>query len=630
MMRNIIFLLLLSLGLAAQKASPDALRPQFSHQYFYWQEQGYYFIDTSLSSLNWYHQLNNALSDDYGKLVLMNLGGPRNNLLLQGLRPLEDFQSFGPFQDYFVSPERVAYYQVRSPLSGARYVNGYERGQLFRIYHSQNITKNWNFSVQYRRLNSLSFYINDQNKQSSFLINSHYQSPKGAYQLWAYFASEKLELQENGGIIHDSVFTDNLESSRTLLITRFDQDQRAVYNRDYFIDHQIDFWKLFKGKVKAPMDTLPDSLQVKSPQPEKKRSIILGHNARFNRRALAYYGRSNDVYDQYYFDQDGVYTDSLRYASLYNEAYLQTIIGDSSRFNLKAGAFHQYLEYSNAYFETGAQHFGVNAQLQGNHKQYFDLQTEGKYILTGPFANNFELKARVQGTFFNSLGAFAGYSIQNKTPGFFQQVYISNNVIWNQDLGPVLSNELQFGLQWGRSNYLRFRTFGASDYVYFGADLKPIVAPDLVAYQSIDLKQDFYFWNLLHLDNQVTYQIALNNADRYMPLPEWVNRHALYFEFPMFKRALKVLIGAEASYFSAFQSPSYSTATGQLYVANEYPIGDYFMVDAFAQFKVAKAVIFLKMQNLTQGMVAYNYWAAPHYPLNDRVFRVGVNWRFFN
>ena len=145
MMRNIIFLLLLSLGLAAQKASPDALRPQFSHQYFYWQEQGYYFIDTSLSSLNWYHQLNNALSDDYGKLVLMNLGGPRNNLLLQGLRPLEDFQSFGPFQDYFVSPERVAYYQVRSPLTGARYVNGYERGQLFRIYHSQNITKNWNF-----------------------------------------------------------------------------------------------------------------------------------------------------------------------------------------------------------------------------------------------------------------------------------------------------------------------------------------------------------------------------------------------------------------------------------------------------------------------------------------------------
>jgi hypothetical protein len=93
---------------------------------------------------------------------------------------------------------------------------------------------------------------------------------------------------------------------------------------------------------------------------------------------------------------------------------------------------------------------------------------------------------------------------------------------------------------------------------------------------------------------------------------------------------LQVLVGAEGSYFSSFQSPSYSALTGQMYLANEYEIGNYILVDAFAQFKVAKAVIFLKMQNLTQGFVPYNYWAAPHFPLNDRVFRVGVNWRFFN
>ncbi|MGB0978614.1 MAG: putative porin, partial [Croceimicrobium sp.] len=67
-----------------------------------------------------------------------------------------------------------------------------------------------------------------------------------------------------------------------------------------------------------------------------------------------------------------------------------------------------------------------------------------------------------------------------------------------------------------------------------------------------------------------------------------------------------------------------------MYLANEYEIGDFYQLDAFAQFKISKAVIFLKMQNLTQGLTPYNYWAAPHYPLNDRVFRFGINWRFFN
>lgn len=629
-MRNILFALLVSLSALAQTPAYDALKPEFSHQYYYWQQKGFYFIDTTLNSLNWYHELNNGLADDFGQLSLMNLGGPRNQLLIPKLSPLNQYQSFGPYQAYFTNPNQIRYYQVRSPLTGARYLQGYDRGQLFRIYHTQNINKRWNFALQYKRLNSLSFYLNDQNKQSSFTFNTHYRNKKGTYEASAYFASEMLSLQENGGIAFDSVFTENLQSSRTLLITNLDLDERKIYNRDIFLDHTIDFWKFFKKKKKAVVDTTQDSISSEVKEMEtSRRSLLLGHQFRYNRQASAYYGRSTDFYENYFYENDGSYTDSIRYASLYNELYLQTIIGDSSSFDLKAAAFHQALEYGNQYFQSNGQLLGITGKLQGNYLEYFDLQAEARYILSGPFANDFELKASLQGKFYKSLGAFAGYQLQNKHPELYQQAYISNNIIWNLSAGPVLSNELFFGLQWAKRNYLRLRTFSASDYIYFGKDLKPHVAPEIVAYQAVDLRQDFIFWNWLHQDNNLSYQIALGGSE-YLPLPEIVSRHSLYFHFPLFKGALQVLLGGEASYFSSFDSPSYSAMTGQFYLAQEYPVGNFVMVDAFAQFKVSKAIIYLKMQNLTQGFSPYNYWAAPHYPLNDRVFRVGVNWRFFN
>lgn len=645
MRRILVLFIFIGFNLAGQSSNPDALKPDFSHQYYYWQQDGYYFIDTSFNSLDWYHAWNTAEADDFGRLVMMNMGGARNNLLIPNIEALTDYQTFGPFSDYFTNPNRIRYYQVRSPLTAARYINGYDRGQLFRIYHTQNITKHWNFAVNYRRLNSLSFYINDQNKQSSFTLSSHYKNPKGSYEAQAYFASENLQLQENGGLSADSLFTQNLETTRTLMLTNFDRDRRALYNRDYFIDHKVDFWKLFaKKKARAIVDTLDsihlqiDSLGLDSLQPkpvaqeepkQKRRSLLLGHTARYNRMAQGYRGRTTNFYSQYYFDTDGDYRDSIRYSSFYNELYLQTIIGDSSKFDLKAGAFYQYLEYGNTYFFSQNRQIGLSANLNGNYLQYFKLKAKGNYVFLGPFTNNFELKANLSGKFYKSLGAFASYHIQNKHPELMRQVYIGNNFLWNFNPGAILQNELSVGIQWGKDNFLRLRTFSAADWVYFDADHSPKVANEVVAYQSIDLRQNFKFWDWLFQDNELRYQIALS-GQQFMPLPELVNRHSLYFRFPLFGNALKVMLGAEATYFSAFNSPSYSTATGQMILANEYPIGDYVMVDAFAQFKVSKAVIFIKMQNLTQGITPYDYWAAPHYPLNDRVFRFGINWRFFN
>ncbi len=635
MLKKLVLFFCISIAAVAQQPIPDADRISFSHQYTYLDQQGYFFVDTSLSNLNWYHQLNNAHRDNFGELSLGNLGSARNRLLIPNMRDFWSLQDQGPYQPYFHRPSQVPFYQTRSPITDARYLAGYERGQAFRILHSQNINERWNATIQYKRLNSLGFYDQQQNKQANFLFSTHYRSKKGVYLAKAYVLSEKMELQENGGIIGDSIFTENLQSSRVLLNTNLDGDNRILFHRDLWLDQKIDFFSLFRRKKATPiLDSLqnPDSTEVKSaPKVEESRSkLMLGHQFRYRRNAQVYQGATNQYYDNYYYDLDGSYTDSMATASYTNKLYLETEFGDTSKFNLHAGVLHQYFSYHNRdHLDVEQQQLGLDGSLYGNYRDYFSLTARASYLFSGPFANNFDLQATAEGKIFRSIRGFAEYRIQNKHPNLYQQVYFGNNFIWNRDLDPVLTNEIRFGLRWQKENYVRIRTFTASNYSYFDSTATIAVSPEVVAYQSIDLVQNFDFWDWLYLDNQVSYQIALSGGD-YLPLPDLVNRHSLYFGFDLFDGALKVLTGLEASYFSSFASPSYMPATGRFYLANEYPIGDYWIIDAFAHLKVGKAIFFLKMENLTEGITPYNYWAAPHVPLNDRLFRVGINWRFFN
>lgn len=610
-----------------------------SHQYSFLNSTESQFIDTSMNDLRWYHLLNAAQKDSYGRLVLTNLGGARNFLLTPESGDFWTFQSFGAFDDYFTDPTTIPFYQVRSPLTDARHHNGYDRGQTFSILHTQNINKRWNAYLKYRRLNSLSFYANNQNKQASFNFSTSYLSKNQAYSARLTFASEKMELQEYGGLAFDSVFTQNVQSSRVVINPRLTSDSRELYNRDFFVDHKIDFLELFKKKApkKAPVDSLAidsmaiisDSAIASKPTEVKavsKGAIYLGHTFRYNRRAQVYNGNSTSYYDNYFLSSKA-YSDSLAYVGIANTLYLETRIGDTSQFRVKAGFKNLYTELGNAYFNFSGNNLGLIASLRGNYKDRFALDGKLDFIFSGPLAGNFNLSGALETRITKAFRFYGSYQIENKSPDFMGQYYYSNNFIWNNNFAPTLSNTLKAGLKWQEKNYLQFKTWTSQNFLYYNENALPELA-DLVAYSAIELRQDFEFWDFLHFDNRITYNIAISAEA--LPLPDLVSRNAMYTDFKLFKNVLSCLVGAEVNYFSSFNSASYNPGLGRFYVANEYPIGNFPIIDLFAQFKVSKAIFFLKLENSTEGLLPYNYFAAPHFPLNDRVFRFGINWRFFN
>lgn len=646
-----------------------AEQPIFSHQFTFLHDSSYYFIDTSFHNLYWYRFLSATVQDDYGYSTPLNIGGFKNALLVPDLQQPASYQLLqhhGAYQPYFTAPGQVPFFQVKSPLTEALYSQGIERGQVFSIAHTQNINPRWNAYLRYRRLNSQGTYLHNQNKLSSLLFSTHFTSQADRYRLKAFFADEKMDVQQNGGLQNDSVFENNLEENRNLLLVKLRNDRRVMRNLHFKVNHSLDITAappsgpsgLGESPKPSKTATRPDTTRAHSgisdttegglpstraPADSSRLAGVdslagdstgrggfrwtLGHQLDFRRQSFGYLGQS-DGYYQHYFLSDGAYRDSFGTQSLRNDLFTRFQIGQKSRLRLTLGAGLLLFKGGNAYLETQGSATSVFGRLEGKIRDRFQLQSQARLYTTGPYAGNFNLQGQLFTRLFGPIRLLAGYTARRQHPTLMEQRYLSNNFIWDPSLTPVFQQALHYGLQISPQHRLEVRHFNALNYVYLNAEARPEQASGPINYTQISTQQDFTFWDLIHLDNRATYQFNHSGA-RFMPRPDWVLRHALYFDFALFNDALQVITGAELSYFSRFDSPSYVPALGRMALRGKGPIGDYPYLDLFAQFKVMEAHVYIRYQHVNEGLSGYQYYAAPHYPMIDRSLRIGIRWRFF-
>ncbi len=627
--RKLCFLLFATcscIGLKAQigPATIKAETPVFSHQYTFIDDPNYYFIDTSFNSLHWYHQGNARGQDNFDYSVLGSMGNPINRLTLPGHRDIWDYYSLGAYDSYFQKKQNLPFYYSRSPITEANYWMGYDRGQSFNIYHTQNINKEWNVLLNYNRLNDLGFYAHNRNIKSRFLANTSYKNEKVGYEAKAYYIAEKMLTEENGGLENDSTLSE--AGARVLLNVNLLNDSRILRRKEFYIDQNYALNKLFR--MSKPDSLILDTVDLKDQEPKGK--IAIGHSFKYTLMSNAYSGSASDgFYDNYFTEATGDYVDSSGYKSYANTFYILTQLGRSTRFDLKAGVRNLITEYGGEGYRFTSGNWGFTGELGGKVAERVNVSAGFDYILTGNLKESFDFDARGNLKLFDWLRAFGGYQLSSKYPEFFESVYYSNNYIWENNFKKELVNKVNYGIGWGKRNRLELTNYIVNDYVYFNANVQPTQSDEAINVFRAKLIQNFTIWNFVHQDNQIYYQTVGGNAAA-MPLPKLVSRNSLYFEFHLFKKVLKCLVGAEMKYFSAYNSPSYDPATGRFHNANEREIGNYPLIDAFANFELRSARIFVKYEHINEGLNGYQYFAAPNYAFPDRVLRIGITWRFFN
>lgn len=385
------------------------------------------------------------------------------------------------------------------------------------------------------------------------------------------------------------------------------------------------------------------------------------HTAKFDnysRIYQAYITPENFYANQYYkvgrFSGDSIY-DKTRHYSLKNTFAIALLEGFNkwAKAGLKAFVTSdlRHFELPDSiggtikYNEHNLSIGGQLSKTQGNTLHY-DITAET--CLTGEDAGQLKLKVNADVNFRllkDTVQLAASGFLHRINPTFYYRHYHSKHFWWdNTELENILHSRIEGNLSLKRTRTkLRVAIDNIKNYTYFGHSY----AIDRTNNNSrnsnsiwvrqhggninlitVSLKQDFRL-GMLNWENVITYQKS-SNTD-VLQVPD-INLYTnLFIRFKIAK-VMNVDLGADARYFTKYYAMDYSPAIGQYTVQenteSKVKIGNYPIVNAYANFHLKHTRFFVMMSHINSGNG--NYFLTPHYPINQRVLRFGISWNFFN
>lgn len=228
-------------------------------------------------------------------------------------------------------------------------------------------------------------------------------------------------------------------------------------------------------------------------------------------------------------------------------------------------------------------------------------------------------------------------------PAFYYRHYHARHFWWDNDnLDKILHSRIEGLFHYSKTKTtLRVAVDEIQNYTYMAMGYN--MANDKRTGNTIDVRQKGGSLSLITLalgqnfklgplnwENMITYQKSTDND--VLPVPDLNIYSNLYLRFKI-AHVLKCDFGADARFFTKYYAPDYSPALGQYAVQtgdNKTKVGEYPIVNVYANFHLKQTRFFVMMSHVNAGSGSRDYFLTPHYPLNQRVFRFGVSWNFYN
>ena len=384
------------------------------------------------------------------------------------------------------------------------------------------------------------------------------------------------------------------------------------------------------------------------------------HTVKFDnyRRIYEAYQTPADYYLNEYYDAgrltgDSIY-DQTKHWHMKNTFAIAMLEGFNkwAKAGLKAFAGYDLRHYELPTMEGGFKKYNehvlsVGGQLSKQEGKTLHYNAVAEIGLTGVDAGTLAIDGNVDVNI-----PFLGDTLQvrgdaffhRETPSFYYRNYHARHLWWENDLDKTIHTRIMGTLSFPKTRTkLRVAVDEIKNYTYFsqsyditekglrtGVMVTPMQESGGINLLTAQLEQNFRL-GILNWENQFTYQHS--SKESVLPVPDFNAYTNLYIKFKVVK-VLNVDLGADMRYFTSYEAPDYSPYMGQYTVQgngeNNVKIGNYPIVNVYANVHIKHTRFFVMMSHINAGQGDKNYFFAPHYPMNERVFRIGVSWNFFN
>ena len=503
----------------------------------------------------------------------------------------------------------------------------------FSAAHAQKITDDLNFGLSLETVFAQGRYVQQKVRDVNVGVTFDYLMPSHRYGFNAYYICNYLNLNENGGILHDSLF-ENGNTSLSLINVRFNDANNTIFQNTFFFRHFL----ALSGK-----DTMGMA---------KKGIGFLVHDIQFNasKNRFTDHQRNSDFYDVFYFHQDST-SDSIKNYLLRNSFmwtnYLpnDTLPNKANYLHIAAGILYDFIQVNglqdfisvnggtsvvirslkpfinNQLTPFGRVHTQLFSRLDIEASAFFTLNgyNAGDLTLNGKMGLDIAKKENSKHEIAFKLGFY------NYSPDYFFSHAMTNNYFWDNELKK--QQTLFLGAEWNRKEYsLGLNYYSLHNYTLLDINSLPMQLSDFANVYQFSAYIPFHYKGF-GFNTNIYAQYTDNEVVR---IPNFAGRQSVYYGFYLFKKALYLQSGFDFMYNTAYYANAYNPALQQFQLQNTREIGNYGYLDFYLRAKINRFVVSAKVTHFWAGLFGKNYYLVPHYPARDFGFAAGVWWRFYD
>ena len=570
---------------------------------------------------------------------------------------------YTPYQTYSYTPDNAPQFNTKTPYTelaywGTLFANKEKEESNVRILTTQNITPEFNFTLEYRRYGSNGMLRREDTDNRSALISTNYMGKR--YLMHSGFIYNKVERSENGGIIDQTWIRDTTVDAREIEV-RLRNAGNKLKRNTLFLDQMYRIPFSFLKKEKGD-DQASDSTAIAAPAPVAADTIsidtdvttaFIGHSSEYSVFRKTYedeisisdsYGR--EFYNDRFYINPTRSMDSLRVMRFENRAFLRLqpwkSDGIVSRLDVGIGdKLLNYYTFNPAGYIQGSSNVVLNsaylyAGANGKLKKYMQWDAKGQYTFLGHEINDFDINANLSLSVYpfrrdrkSPLTFNAHFETSLKEPDYYQQHLYTNHYRWDNDFSKISTTKAEASLsipKWQMAASFGYALL--SNNIYY--DTEGIVRQNNtpMSVMTASLKKNFTVWKL-HFDHKALFQLSSNEI--VMPLPMLALNLRYYLQFDVVKKVMQMQIGANGTYTTQWYLPAYNPVLGVFHNQNEVKYGNCPYIDAFINIQWKRACIFIKAINVNMGWPnkSADYFTADGYIAPQRAIKFGISWPFY-
>lgn len=617
-------------------------------------------VDTSIFEANVFEVLerNNEIVS-----TLSNTGLAHKSMKFNSIQPIGFDMSLPAYSIYIQNERNMISYQSVLPYSEVRYVmTPSDKEQQLNVRFGRQFAPRLFISFAINSELSPGIFTNSKILNNYIWINAHYFTKNQRYGVTAYYYRNKLEMQENGGIVNDDLYISHTESDNSVIPTNLTNATNLIKSSGAGIEHYFNLLpQTTKVSVEEHLPQAVDSLIIDSLRftndsiinsigiryETKKRKFTLGricHEFNYQRNQLFYNESSPSV--AFYQPYDTLLNRSKTTDSTFVQAFRNTLkwnslgyqkYNDDIPFFVYAGLTHGFYNVKSYDYIEGEtilarnyQQLSVNGGIIVNLFRSTRITGQAELITLGYQIGDFQIKGQWKqyiGTSSRNWGqATFDVDIKRQSANWFEESYNSNHFRWNNQF--KAATYLTFDLKYRYKSYcIGVKQTSIANMIYFGTDARPTQFDGMFSIREAYLSFYQRLWRF-EMEGFASLQKSSNETVMHLPLIQ--AKLKIGYSQPIFHKAATLHPSITVRYFTKYHADAYMPATRTFYLQNEVEIGNFPFIDLALALKVKKANIYVSYSNMFLLTGNYNSFIAPHYPMRDSRFFIGINWRLFN